>query len=633
MRRIIYSGLIMSYFVVFLLLAASIDVKAQEKNPIEEIINYQGRIMDVDGMPVDNDTYTILFSLYESPNSITPVWSEIQNVTTKYGFFNVYLGKENKFSDSSIKFDRTYYIGFTFPGMEEFNPRTKLAVSPYAFTAKKLEYPYVDTIYVGDGIALTMKAKGTALNINKTNGKAIVITNTGEKSSAPAVSINDSTNGTALKVIADGFRGKAAYFSTSNTSARTPTAEIYNHGRGSALYITNTNSADTMPVVQIFNKSMGYSMLIQSYSEFLNKSALMIDAFGIGGGALFRIFNKENIESPLITQTYGLGTGAEIHSFNKNNRNTALLVSTYAKGPAANFSILDKNNDTTGLYVETQGKGDAAKIFINNSENTNHALRLSSNGTGSVLYSKAENKTSAALFENNDSSDVATLETYSKSDAPAIFATNTKGKTVAEFSISNMNATSGPVVNIEHKGGGRALSLHSTSGPLYPALYVKKDGISAIAAIFTGSVTVNGELKKMSGSFVIDHPLDPANKLLSHSFVESPDMKNLYDGIVTLDKNGEAEVILPDWFEALNKDFRYQLTCIGGWAQVYIAQEIKNNRFKIAGGKPGMKISWMVTGTRHDPWANENRIQVESEKSPQNKGTYMFEDYYNKHKK
>lgn len=93
-------------------------------------------------------------------------------------------------------------------------------------------------------------------------------------------------------------------------------------------------------------------------------------------------------------------------------------------------------------------------------------------------------------------------------------------------------------------------------------------------------------------------------------------MKNIYDGIVVLDDKGEATVILPDWFQALNKDFRYQLTCIGGWAQVYIAEEIQNNKFKIAGGKSGMKISWQVTGIRHDKWAEENRIQVEQQKFP-----------------
>jgi hypothetical protein len=84
-----------------------------------------------------------------------------------------------------------------------------------------------------------------------------------------------------------------------------------------------------------------------------------------------------------------------------------------------------------------------------------------------------------------------------------------------------------------------------------------------LAALLEGNVTVTGTLHKGGGSFKIDHPLDPANKYLSHSFVESPDMKNIYDGVTVLDENGEAEITLPDWFSALNKDFSYQLTAIG----------------------------------------------------------------------
>ena len=94
-------------------------------------------------------------------------------------------------------------------------------------------------------------------------------------------------------------------------------------------------------------------------------------------------------------------------------------------------------------------------------------------------------------------------------------------------------------------------------------------------AILNGKVRITGNLEKAGGSFKIDHPLDPSNKYLRHSFVESPDMKNVYDGVVALDEKGEAEIDLPDWFSALNKDFRYQLTAIGApGPNLYIAEEI-----------------------------------------------------------
>jgi len=105
-------------------------------------------------------------------------------------------------------------------------------------------------------------------------------------------------------------------------------------------------------------------------------------------------------------------------------------------------------------------------------------------------------------------------------------------------------------------------------------------------------------------------------------------MKNIYDGVAILDASGEAVVTMPEWFGALNRDFRYQLTCIGGFAPVYIADEMANNQFKVGGGKPGMKVSWQVTGTRQDAWANAHRIPVEQIKPEDEHGTYLHPELY-----
>ena len=146
---------------------------------------------------------------------------------------------------------------------------------------------------------------------------------------------------------------------------------------------------------------------------------------------------------------------------------------------------------------------------------------------------------------------------------------------------------------------------------------------------FTRSLHVNGTLSKAAGSFKIDHPLDPANKTLSHSFVESPDMKNVYDGIVVLGGDSEAWVELPDWFEALNRDFRYQLTAIGApGPNLHIAEKISGSRFRIAGGTPGQEVSWQITGIRKDAYANTYRIPVEEGKPAEEKGTYLHPELY-----
>ncbi len=125
-----------------------------------------------------------------------------------------------------------------------------------------------------------------------------------------------------------------------------------------------------------------------------------------------------------------------------------------------------------------------------------------------------------------------------------------------------------------------------------------------------GDVIVGGDLS-VSGSknFVTDHPLDPANKELVHNAVEGPDRFTLYRGNAVLDARGEAWVELPDYFEALNADPAYNLTCVGGHAPVYIADEVRDNRFRIAGGTPGLKVSWQVSGLRDDAYARANPYQ------------------------
>ncbi len=135
-----------------------------------------------------------------------------------------------------------------------------------------------------------------------------------------------------------------------------------------------------------------------------------------------------------------------------------------------------------------------------------------------------------------------------------------------------------------------------------------------------GNLVVTGTVSKGGGSFRIDHPLDPENKYLYHSFVESPDMMNIYNGNTTTDERGEAIVVLPSYFDALNRDFRYQLTVIGQFAQAIVGEEIKGNSFVIRTDKPGVKVSWQVTGIRKDKFANENRIQVEVKKTEQERG-------------
>src|SRR5207245_2623064 len=93
-------------------------------------------------------------------------------------------------------------------------------------------------------------------------------------------------------------------------------------------------------------------------------------------------------------------------------------------------------------------------------------------------------------------------------------------------------------------------------------------------------------------SFTIDHPFDPENKTLSHYCTEGPEPLNAYSGNVITDSRGYATVRLPDWFEEINRDFRYQLTVLddgerSDFVLVKIVQEIRNNQFSLRTSQPG----------------------------------------------
>jgi hypothetical protein len=155
-------------------------------------------------------------------------------------------------------------------------------------------------------------------------------------------------------------------------------------------------------------------------------------------------------------------------------------------------------------------------------------------------------------------------------------------------------------------------------------------GVSAsgFAGLFDGRVRVTGMIEKPGGGFKIDHPLDPANSFLVHSFVESPDMKNVYDGTVTTDARGEVVVMLPSYFETLNRDMRYQLAVLGQFAQAIVASEVQQNRFTIKTDKPNVRVCWQVTGIRKDAFAEQHRLVPEEPRTGAERGKYLHPELY-----
>jgi hypothetical protein len=170
------------------------------------------------------------------------------------------------------------------------------------------------------------------------------------------------------------------------------------------------------------------------------------------------------------------------------------------------------------------------------------------------------------------------------------------------------------------------MSFATNGNSIVPASYDNAAAFNGQTVTASNQTRV-GVLSKASGSFTIDHPLDPHGKILNHYFIEGPEMRNIYDGEAVLDASGRAVVTLPDYFDALNRAPRVQLTGVGN-SDVYVAQEEADNRFVI-GGRPGTKVYWQVTGERKDVSAEATRrmMPVEQLKTGPLAGRMLDDDF------
>ena len=275
-----------------------------------------------------------------------------------------------------------------------------------------------------------------------------------------------------------------------------------------------------------------------------------------------------------------------------------------------------------GVLSSTAGPGNAGVKGINDNATGYGVYGISASGYGVVGQASAGNRAGVQGVNDN-------------SGGYGVYGISASGHGVVGQSSAGGRAG---VQGVNNDSGGYGVWGDTTAGTGVKGSSTTGTAISGTstsggwAGHFTGNVHVAGTLTKTAGSFRIDHPLDPGNKYLYHSFVESPDMKNVYDGVATTDDRGYATVELPEWFEALNRDFRYQLTVIGGgaWARARVARRIEGNRFVIETDVPATEVSWQVTGIRKDAFAEQNRIPVEEMKPEGQRGKYLHPEVHGK---
>jgi hypothetical protein len=545
---------------------------------VPPLVNFSGAVSDTNNKPL-NGVVGLTFALYEDAQGGAPLWMETQNVQLdKTGHYSVMLGStlsqglpSNLFASGAAR-----WLGVQAQGEPE-QPRVLLVAVPYALKA-------LDAETIGgkpaSAFALATSA-GTSVAANSAQPTA-----TQHTSAAVSPSISGS--------------GKPGYIAEWLGTTKLGDSALFQSSAGNL-------GISTVTPVQKLEIDLG-NMLVRGADNFskvgdkayvyVGDTSHAIEAIRAGGLAIGAYKVPQAIFIQDKTGNVGIGTTTPTSGILNTVATSASEVGLSTTGYNAPAS--SNNNGSDGLHV-TGGNGDPSG-GNNGSSGGTAVVATGGIGTGS---------------ENGGGmGGVAVVAIGGTGSIPAegIAATGGSGHPVGSsggsFTAGYGDFGSGDGID------AACLGCHTN---LFPSF----------AGNFDGDINVTGAVYAGAKDFKIDHPLDPANEYLLHASIESSEMVNLYSGNVVLESNGAATVQLPAWFEAVNGDFRYQLTAIGRSSPgLYVAQEISGNRFQIAGGAPGTKVSWQVVGVRHDAYAQAYPLVVEREKIALERGHYIHPELY-----
>jgi hypothetical protein len=608
---------------------------------VPRLVNFSGKAID-QGEAVAGVS-GITFAIHNEESDGPPLWLETQNVQAdSKGNYSVQLGatKSEGLPLDLFTSGEARWLGVRINGGEE-QPRVLLLSVPYALKA-------ADAQTLGGLPASAFLLAAAPVTAGNGSSPAMSAAQT----VAPAVSGTGTTDFLPLWTNSTGTLGNSVLFQTgSGTTAKVginttaPAATLDVNGTetvrgllnmaatGTATATAGKNSQPQDFTASAFNSSTStaVSQKFQWQAEATgNNTATASGAMSL----LYATGTAAPAETGLKINSKGLLIFAAGQAFPGTGKGTVTSVGLSA--PTTDFTVSGSPitgsgtlalkwhtaptaNDTANAIVKRDSTASFSAGSINvtalNANNTGGlAIIANSSGDAAILGGSSSNSGVAGTSVSGDGVFGDSIRgngvegDASGPDGFGVYGTNTADDSIAIYGIDT-TASSAALVGV--------------------APYAVIANGSILAGEFIGNVEVEGSLSKDSGSFKIDHPLDPANKYLYHSFVESPDMMNIYNGNVITDAQGNAVIYLPEWFEALNRDFRYQLTVVGQFAQAIVSSKVANHQFAIKTDKPSVEVSWQVTGIRQDAWANAHRIPVEEMKSGKERGFYRHPELFN----
>lgn len=577
---------------------------------------YQGRLKD--GANPANGQYDLQFKLYDALSGGTQVGSTFTqlNQTVTDGLFTVQLDfGANAFGGDA----RWLEIAVRSAGGGSYTtltPRQPLTAVPYAMS-----------LATGNsGAAISGTVPGPVLIVTNTLGLGVLGT------SDTGAGVSGSTNsgiggvfssnsgigtygasGSSVGVYGGSTSGYGVY-GTSGTSVGVRGNGVDQHG---GLF-TNNSTIGFAALQGIANGTPGYGIYgegnsIGVWGSTTNGTGVRgatTSGYGVHG---YSVSNGTGVrgESPNGYGVYGISTNS---NGARGESSAAGVAGVYGSGNVSGYGVEGHGgNGVYGITSVSNGvgvRGDSTAGYGVYGVVTSGSGVRGQSSSGAGVYGVSDSSsgvigntnTGAGVYGYGASSNSTGVWGYSS----AVGSTGVRGD--------------GGYYGVDAVGG--SVGIHA-SGPIE-------------AGIFGGDVLVTGDMDVLGsccaageGTFKIDHPLDPANKYLVQSAVQSADMMSIYNGNATTDAKGEAVVTLPPYVEALNKDFRYQLTTMGDqFAQARVSSKIKDSRFTIKTDKANIEVSWQVTGVRNDPYAQAHPVQPEVDKPADEKGKYLHPELY-----
>lgn len=702
---------------------------------VPQIINYQGRLTDGSGNPLDT-TVSMVFTIYNDSAGPTIIYAEtLQTVVVEDGLFNVELGKF-KYLPDTVFTDDTRWLGIKVGDDAEISPQTRFISVPYAFHAD-----YSDTAGVAlsgpagqggwsdDGavVRLTTGSDNVGIGTSSPTEKLDVSGNihaSGTIKSGSSITIDGTTDEIRSTGGVIGFDDEdletSGNIRIGNTAAIESGIKLgirENVGSVSPfikLYPEQTYPSDLLnPIFEIYNPGYDYTPL-----SILAAGAIIQSRSNTKAGSVDKSGTIVNQISPEINATFfnagNVGIGTDSPSEALEVAGTIYSTTGGFRFPDGSIQTSAAGGGITGVYGSDglTGGGSSGDISLSIADGGVSETKLGDNSVTSEKILDEE----IADWDISNSADIAVTKIHGTAVnlietqtvlgektfngnvyfRDSIMKVNSLGVSIGTENASNgtsllniqrtwntallkkgltINATnnfnntlygleviaqhadpgtpsyyaygtySKAVSNVFFRRGifGRAetfspgLTTGFSTGVMGEAQYgqiaygvygAASDAVINWAGYFSGDVYVTGTLSQGGGVTKIDHPLDPENKYLQHAYIGSNEMKNFYDGTVITDAEGLAVVQLPEYFEAINVDFRYQLTVIGTFAQAIILEEIHDNRFVIKTDQPNVKVSWLVTGIRNDAWSKANQMEAEKEKLSFEKGRYLHPEAF-----